>query len=157
MGTVVVLTTVRLNWRRLRRRLDRAGYAIFVGTAMVRVSRDGRGVVETTGIDLARLPDRVTRSAWQLLGSPPRDGLTCSFAGPDDDSTERVDPVDSEEWQTVVAIARAVAAEVPLALVDDLAGTTYLVHPGRGLVGPEEYQRGRGTLTSDLLRRLLGG
>jgi len=141
----VVLATVRLNWRRLRRRLDRAGYATFPGPDTVRVSRDGRGVVETAGVDPARLPEQVTRSAWRLFGSPPRDGLTCSFADP---------AGSSESWHTVIALARAVAAEVPLAVVDDLAGTTYLVHPEQGLVLPPERP---GTLTSDVLRRLLGG
>ena len=149
MGTVVVLTTERLNWRRLRRRLDRAGYATVIDSATVRVSRDGRGVVDVAGVELARLPDPVTRSAWQLLGNRPTDGLVCSFAGPG---------ADSEEWATVVTLARAVAAEVPLTVVDDLAGTAYLVHPGRGLVGPDEYQEAhRASFTSDLLRRLLGG
>jgi hypothetical protein len=64
----------------------------------------------------------------------------------------------SDCWPTVVDIARAVAAEVPLAVLDDHCGTTYLVHAVRGLIAPEEYEqmRGRAT-TSDFLRRLLGG
>ena len=58
----------------------------------------------------------------------------------------------------MVVVARAVAADVPLAVVDDLIGTAYLVHPGRGLVGPEEYgPLRRRPSTSDVLRRMLGG
>jgi len=131
MATVAVLTGRRVNWRRLRRRLAAAGYPT-TGQARLRVAQpDGRGVVHAARTDLAGLPDRAARSARQLLGVPARDGLTCSFDGP---------AAVSEEWSTVVAIARAVAAEVPLAVLDDLVDTAYLVHPGRGLVGPDEYR-----------------
>jgi hypothetical protein len=130
MATVVVLTGRRVNWRRLRRRLAGRGYATDTGEVGLRVSRDGRGVVDAVRTDLAGVPARVAATATQLLGVRPRDGLTCSFVGP---------AAVSDEWATVVALARAVAADVPLAVLDDLVDTTYLVHPGRGLVGPDEY------------------
>jgi hypothetical protein len=145
-----VLTSARVNQRRVRRRLTRAGYAVAGEAGSVRVSRHGRGdEVDATVCDLARLPDRAIASATRLLGLPPRDGITCSFDGR---------AGESDAWSTVVGIARAVAAEVPLAVLDDHAGTTYLVHPHRGLIGPEEYEQARRTsATSDLLRRMLGG
>lgn len=128
MATVAVLTGRRVNWRRLRRRLAAAGYT----TTDRRVAQgNGRGAVDLARTDLAGLPDRAARSARQLLGVPPRDGVSCSFAGP---------AAPSEEWSTVVALARAVAADVPLAVLDDLVDTAYLVHPGIGLLGPDEYR-----------------
>jgi hypothetical protein len=149
-SVVAVLTAWHVDWRRLRRRLTRAGYTTFTGDGTLRVSRDGRGVVRAVRTDAADLPERATRSARQLLGLPPRDGLTCSFEGP-------IGP--SEEWATVVVVARAVAADVPLAVLDDLVDTAYLVHPDRGLIGPDEYEplRHGTSSTSDVLRRLLGG
>jgi hypothetical protein len=148
MTTVTVLAGRRISRRRLRRRLARSGYATF-GEEPLRISHDGRGVIQAAAADPDDLPERVTESARQLLGIPARYGLTCSFAGP---------AGGTEEWTTVVAVARAVAADVPLAVLDDLRGTAYLVHPERGLVGPEEYEPlRRGTTTSDVLRRLFGG
>jgi hypothetical protein len=116
------------------------------------VSRHGRwDVVDTAPCDPDRLPDRIIAAAGELLGLRPRGGIACSFDGP---------PGESDSWPTVVDIAKAVAAEVPLAVLDDHAGTTYLVHPGRGLIGPAEIEavrRDTRPSTADLLRRMLGG
>ena len=148
MITAVVLTGRRISRRRLRRRLASAGYAA-LGDEPLHVSRNGRGIIEVAAVDPAGLPERAAGSARQLLGMSPRYGLLCSFAG---------EAGATEEWATMVAVARAVAADVPLAVVDDLIGTAYLVHPGRGLIGPEEYGPLRGRMsTSDVLRRMLGG
>ena len=74
------------------------------------------------------LSDHLIDQAGQLLGRPPRDGLTCVFDGP----VGR-----SEAWPTVVDIARAAARVAPLAVLDDHAGTIYLIHLDRRLIGPE--------------------
>jgi hypothetical protein len=75
--------------------------------------------------------------------------VTCSFEGP---------VGSSDSWPTVVDIACAIAAEVPLAVLDDHAGTAYLVNTKRGLIGPDEYEQMQGRpTTADFFRRLLGG
>jgi hypothetical protein len=96
------------------------------------------------------LSDHLIDQAGQLLGRRPRDGLTCVFDGP----VGR-----SEAWPTVVDIARAAARVAPLAVLDDHAGTIYLIHLDRGLLGPDEYAdvRIRSKQANPLLRRLFGG
>ena len=150
MTAVTVLTAAKINQRRVERRLVRAGYAVAPGDGGVQVSRHGRwdAVTMTVG-RLAGLPLDSIDAARRLLGRPPRTGVTCSFEGP---------AGSSDSWPTVVGIARAVATQVPLAVLDDHSGTRYLVHAKRGLIGPEEYDRVRGRpTTADFLRRLLGG
>jgi hypothetical protein len=150
MATVTVLAAAHINHRKVYRRLAGAGYAVAEDLDGVRVSRHGRwDAVDTSLSRLGDLPDRVIQSAKPLLGFAPRDGITCSFDGP---------AHESDAWPTVVDIARAVAASVPLAVLDDHVGTSYLVHPGRGLIEPAEYDAVRRTTsTGDLLRRFLGG
>jgi hypothetical protein len=151
MTAVTVLTAARLNQRKVERRLVRAGYAIVADEAGRRVSRHGRwDVVTMTTSGVADLPEIALDTARRLLGLAPRTAVTCRF----EDAVGT-----SDSWPTVVDIARAVAAVAPLAVVYDHAGTTYLVHLVRGLIGPEEYAPAldRRSSTSDFLRRLLGG
>ena len=92
--------------------------------------------------------DEVFDQAVQLMGRSPRAGLTCVFDGP----VGR-----SEAWPTVVDIARAVARVAPLAVLDDHAGTIYLVHIDRGLIDLDEYEELRTrSKANSLLRRLFG-
>ena len=129
---MTVLTAAPVNLRKVERRLAQAGYVAAAEAGTVRISRHGRwDAVYTTVFNAARLPDRALQSARQLLGPAPRIAVECSF----DDELGR-----SDAWTTAVDIARAIATEVPLAVLDDHAGTTYLVHPVRGLVSPEEYE-----------------
>jgi hypothetical protein len=150
MTAVTVLAAAKINQRKLERRLARAGYAVEPHGQGLRVSRHGRwDAVTTTAPEMADLPSDSAATARRLLGVRPRAGVTCWFEG----SLEG-----SDSWPTVVDVARAVAAEVPLAVLDDHAGRTYLVHRLRGLIPPEEYEQVRARpTTSDFLRRLLGG
>jgi hypothetical protein len=150
MTAVTVLTSANISQRKVERRLARAGCAAMPHDGGLRVSRHGRwGLVTTTASPIADFPADSVEAARRLLGFPPRAGVTCWFEGP----VGR-----SDSWPTVVDIARAVAADVPLAVLDDHAGTTYLVHAVRGLIAPEEYEQARGRAgTTDFLRRLLGG
>ena len=150
MTAVTVLTAAKINLRKVERRLVRAGYTTAPHQGGLRVSRHGRwDAVTTTVREMGDLPTDSHDAARRLLGFPPRTGMTCRFEGP---------AGRSDSWPTVVDIARAVAAEVPLAVLDDHAGTSYLVHSVRGLIAPEEYEKMRGRpTTTDLLRRLLGG
>jgi len=95
------------------------------------------------------LSGHTIEQAGQLLGRAPRDGLTCVFDGP---------AGRSEAWPTVVDVARAAARVAPLAVLDDHAGTLYLIHLDRGLIGPEEYAdvRIKSKQANPLLRRLFG-
>jgi hypothetical protein len=148
MAVVTVLTARKINPRKIQQRLIRAGYATVAAGGIVRISRHGRwDAVDTHMADTTDLPLDARDSAKQLLGLAPSSGITCSFDG---------DAGQSDAWTTVVDIARAVAAEVPLAVLNDHRGTTYLVHPGRGLIGPEAYAGARPDTTSDLLRRMFG-
>jgi hypothetical protein len=151
MAAVTVLSTAKINQRRVGRRLVRAGYAVEPHDGGLQIARHGRwDAVTTTTARIDDLRSDSIATARRLLGYRPRTGVTCSFEG---------SVGSSDSWPTVVDIARAIAAEVPLAVVDDHAGTTYLVNAKRGLIGPDEYQvqmRGRAT-TTDFLRRLLGG
>jgi len=150
MTAVTVLAAAKINERKVERRLVRAGCTVVPIDGGLEVSRHGRwDAVTTTVPRMSDVAGDSVDAARRLLGFPPRAGLTCRFDGP----VGR-----SDCWPTVVDIARAVAAEVPLAVLDDHAGRTYLVHAVRGLIAPEEYEqmRGRAT-TSDFLRRLLGG
>jgi hypothetical protein len=143
--TVTVLTTAPVNLRKVERRLTQAGYVAAAEAGTVRISRHGRwDAVYTRVFNAARLPDRALQSATQLLGPAPRIAVECSF----DDELGR-----SDAWTTAVDIARAIATEVPLAVLDDHAGTTYLVHPVRGLVSPEEYEAAQRQTPWNCLRR----
>jgi hypothetical protein len=149
MTAVSVLTAARINRRRVDRRLARAGYTAVAQDDGVRVSRSGSGdAVTMSTAALADLPGPSLDAARRLLGLSPSSVVTCRFDGA---------VGQSEAWAMVVDIARAVAAEVPLAVLDDHAGTTYLIHAGRGLIPPEEYEQLAGTTRpTDFLRRLLG-
>jgi hypothetical protein len=146
MGSVTVLAAARINHRKVREWLAREGYAIVEDADRVAISRHGRwDVVHTGGPDLAALPDLAVQLVKALLGFAPQDGITCAFED---------EPRQSDSWPTVVDIARAVASNVPLAVLYDHAGTAYLVHPGRGLIEPEEYEAiRRSTPAGDVLRR----
>jgi hypothetical protein len=151
VATVTVLTAASLNMRKVERRLSAAGYTVAAEAGGIRFSRHGpRDAVDTAACNVGDLPNSAIDSARQLLGLSPRNGIICAFDGP---------AGQSPAWTTVIDVARAVAAEVPLAVLDDHAGTTYLVHPGRGLIGPAEYEtvrRGMPTSTADMLRRIFG-
>lgn len=146
----MVLTTVRIDLRRLERQLAREGCSTARSASGLRVWRDGESsVVDTSMASVDDLSDQVIDQAGQLLGRPPGDGLSCVFDGP---------AGRSEAWPTVVDIARAAAKVAPLAVLDDHAGTIYLIHLDRGLIGPEEYAdvRVKFTPANPLLRRLFG-
>jgi hypothetical protein len=146
MAMVKVLTARKINQRRVQQRLTHGGYATVAAGGSYRISRHGRwDAVEIHMADVADLPLDGRDYAKQLLGLAPSNGITCSFDG---------DVGQSDAWTTVVDIARAVAAEVPLAVLYDHRGTTYLVHPGRGLIGPEASAGAERDTTSDLLRRM---
>jgi hypothetical protein len=151
MAMVTVLTTAPINLRKVDRRLARAGYTVTAMAGGVLVSRhDARDAVDIAVSNVADLPGSAIDSARRLLGLSPRSAISCSFEGP---------AGRSEAWSTVIGIARAVAAEVPLAVLDDHLGTTYLVHPGRGLIGPAEYEtvrRGMPASTGEMLRKMFG-
>jgi hypothetical protein len=150
MTAVTVLAAAKIKQQKIERRLVRAGFAVEPHDGGLQVSRHGRwDAVTATVPKLPDLPSDSLDAARRLLGFTPRSGLMCWFEG---------SPGTSDSWPTVVDIARAVAAEVPLAVLDDHAGTTYLINPVRGLIGPEEYEQVRGRpTTADFLRRLLGG
>jgi hypothetical protein len=124
MARVTILTGRRIDWRKVERRLTRSGY---IATPSAVSPADQRTTVAVAVPDLAALPDQVLDSARQLLGVKPRHAIACTF---------ETDPA----WPVVVDIARAVAADTPITVLDDHSGTTYLVHPKRGLIGPDEYQ-----------------
>jgi hypothetical protein len=150
MAAVTVLSAAKINQRKVERRLARAGYAVEPNDGGLRIARHGRwDAVTTSSTRIGDLPSDRLDAAQRLLGFPPRSGMTCSFEGM---------VGSSDSWPTVVDIARAIAVEVPLAILDDQAGTTYLVHAVRGLIPPDEYEQMRGRpTTTDFLRRLLGG
>ena len=150
MTAVTVLTAARINLRKLERRLVRAGYAMVPDDDGLQVSRHGRWDVVTMSTSrVSDLPDDALGTARRLVGLAPRTAVICRFDG---------DVGTSDSWPTVVDIARAVAAVAPLAVLYDHAGTTYLVHLERGLIGPEEYGPALNRpATTDFLRRLLGG
>src|SRR2546426_743961 len=115
MAAATVLTAARINHRKVARRLARSGYTTVADPLGERVSRHGRwDAAYTNKCDVADLPRAVIDTARKLIGLRPRDGIICSFEG---------SPGEADAWLTVVAIARAVAAEVPLAVLDDHAGT----------------------------------
>lgn len=137
---MTVLTTRRIDRRRLARRLAAAGFTPQTGTGSLRVTP----AVEVAAGDPANLPADVRTRAARLLGVPPREVLTCSGAFDADRAT-------------IVAVAQAVAADAPIAVLDDGAATTYLVHPRDGLIGPEVYRHhppDRSAMA--MLRRALG-
>jgi hypothetical protein len=151
VAAVTVLTAARIDLRGLERQLARAGCITARRAGGLRVWHDGESsVVDTSTAIVDDLSDHLIDQAGQLLGRPPRDGLTCVFDGP----VGR-----SEAWPTVINIARAAARVAPLAVLDDHAGTIYLIHLDRGLIGPDEYEevRIRSKQANPLLRRLFGG
>jgi hypothetical protein len=147
----MVLTSGRIDLRRLERQLAREGCSTARRAGGLRVWHKGESsVVDTSMAVVDDLSQHVIDQAGQLLGRPPGDGLTCVFDGP---------AGRSEAWPTVVDIARAAAKVAPLAVLDDHAGTIYLIHLDRGLIGPEEYAdvRVKSKQANPLLRRLFGG
>jgi hypothetical protein len=147
----MVLTSGRIDLRRLERQLAREGCSTARRAGGLRVWHNGESsVVDTSMAVVDDLSEHVIDQAGQLLGRPPGDGLTCVFDGP---------AGRSEAWPTVVDIARAAAKVAPLAVLDDHAGTIYLIHLDRGLIGPEEYAdvRVKSKQANPLLRRLFGG
>ena len=148
VAAVTVLTAARIDLRGLERQLAREGCLTARRAGGLRVWHDGESsVVDTSMAIVDGLSDHVIDQAGQLLGRRPRDGLTCVFDG----SVGR-----SEAWPTVVDIARAVARVAPLAVLDDHAGTIYLIHLDRGLIGYEDV-RIKSKQANPLLRRLFGG
>ena len=146
MTAVSVLTAANINLRKVMRTLEREGYTAVAHDGVIEVSRDG--VVSASPTRLDDLPSDRLDVARRMLGLRPWSGVTCRFDGA---------VGAAETWTTVVDIARAVAAVVPLAVLDDHAGTTYLIHSKRGLVPPEEFNETHAPSSStDFLRRLLG-
>jgi hypothetical protein len=146
MTVVSVLTAARINHRKVERQLTRAGFAV-VGSRVSRLGDDD--AVEMSPARLGELTPVSMDAARQLLGLQPWIGVRCQFDG-------AVGTGDA--WVTVVDIARAVAAVVPLAVLDDHAGTTYLISVKRGLIPPDEYNQKQGpSASADFLRRLIGG
>lgn len=149
MAAVTVLAASRIDQRKVQSRLARMGCTTAATPGGLRVWRLSESfAVDTSMPNLDDLSEVIIDPAAQLLGRPPRGCLSCSFDGPADRSGA---------WSTVVDIARAVAAVVPLAVLDDHAGTSYLIHPDQGLIGPRQYEAiPRISPSSELLRRLLG-
>lgn len=128
VARVTILTGRRIDWRKVERRLTRGGYVTTQTTVALAAQQTTVTVAVRMAVpDLAALPAQVLDSARQLLGVNPKHAIACTFDA---------DPA----WPVVVDIARAVAADTPITVLDDHAGTTYLVHPKRGLIGPDEYQ-----------------
>jgi hypothetical protein len=149
MAVVSVLTAVGVDLRKIGSTLAGEGYDIAQDAAGYVISREARRIaVRDATRNLPDLSDRVIRSATELLGRAPRFRVDCVF----DDTAE-----DRYGRAMAVQVAQAVAGHVPLAVFDDHAGTTSLVHPRRGLVGPEEYQAmRRANPVADLFRRFFG-
>ncbi len=147
MATVNVLAADAIRWRKLHRRLTRAGYDVVGKGSELRISRGGDSdAVDTAPCKVDELSEIVVEPATQLIGFRPRDGVTCNFDGLLDEAPA---------WPTVIDIACAVAVDHPLAVLDDGFGTVYLIHPGRGLIGPGEYGEIQSRpSTADFLRRL---
>ncbi len=146
--TIWILTTRRIDWRKLERRLSRDGHLSAQDTSAQDTSTQDTSTQDTSTQDtvsradqqitvtvdrpdLAALPTHVIDSARRLLGVNPTHSIACTC------ETQSAGPAVPD---IVVDIARAVAADAPITVLDDHAGTTYLVHPKRGLVGPEEYE-----------------
>ena len=149
MAAVTVLTSGRIDLSRLERQLAREGLITTHREGGLRVSDDRQSsVVDTSMAIMDGVSDEVFDQAVRLMGRSPRAGLTCVFDGP----VGR-----SEAWPTIVDIARAVARVAPLAVLDDHAGTIYLVHIDRGLIDLDEYEELRTrSKANSLLRRLFG-
>jgi hypothetical protein len=112
------------------------------------ITLKGHHIVVSDGTrELADLSVDAIRSATELLGRPPRFAASCWF---DDVGDYRY------EWDIVVEFAKAIANRVPLAVLHDHAGDTYLINPKRGLISHEEYEHLRRPATNDFLRRMLG-
>ena len=112
------------------------------------ITEKGHHIVVSDGTrELAELSVPAIRSATELLGRRPRFAAACRF---DDVGDYRY------EWDIVVEFAKAVADRVPLAVLHDHAGNTYLINPKRGLISHEEYEQLRRPATNDYLRRMLG-
>jgi hypothetical protein len=146
VAVVTVLAAFPLDLHKLERTLP--GMSPAQGQQGFLITQKGHQVVvrETTP-QLAQMSDEAIRSATELLGRRPRYAVACSF---DDVGDYRY------EWDIVVEFAKAVAQRVPLAVLHDQAGTTYLINPKRGLVSHEEYEALRRPGTTDFLRRMLG-
>jgi hypothetical protein len=145
---VSVLSAARISQRKVERRLTRSGYTLAGEDDARRVSRTDADAVEISAVRPDELTPVSMDAARQLMGHSPSTGVRCRFDGA---------AGTGDAWATVVDIARAVAAEVPLAVLDDHAGTTYLISPQRGLIPPEEYNQRQGPpAAADFLRRLLG-
>lgn len=145
-----MLTSGRIDLHRLERQLAREGCLSARGASGLRVWRDAESsVVDTSVARVDGLSEHSLEQAGQVLGRTPKDALICVFDGP---------VGQAEAWPTVVDIARAAARSAPLAVLDDHAGTMYLIHLDRGLISPDEYQdvRIRSKQANPLLRRLFG-
>lgn len=143
MTAVSVLTAANINLRKVMRQLERDGYSPVAHAGVIDV-----GAVSVAASRLDSLPSDRHDVARRMLGLRVWSGVDCRFDGP---------LGTGDAWTTVVDIARAVAAVVPLAVLDDHAGTSYLIHSKRGLVPPQEFNETHGpSSSSDFLRRLLG-
>jgi hypothetical protein len=131
VARVTILTGRRIDWRKVERRLTRSGY---VTTQETVATADQRTTVTIAVPDLAALPAHVLDSARQLLGVNPKHSIACRFeTSPTDNSSTQNS---SDAWPTIVEIAKAVAADTPITVLDDHAGATYLVHPKRRRTAP---------------------
>jgi hypothetical protein len=147
MGAVTVLTGSAVDLHKLERRLARARCSTTRMAGGLRVTCGG-SAADVSLVAGKSLPYQMIKGASELIGTPPITGLACIFDGP---------VSQSEAWTTVLEIAKAAAAVAPLAVLDDHAGSQYLVNPNEGLINATEIQPARGTTpASALLRRLFG-
>ena len=130
MAAVTVLSTAKINQRRVERRLVRTGYAVEPHDGGLQIARHGRwDAVTTTTARIDDLPSDSIATARRLLGNRPRTGVTCSFEG---------SVGSSDSWPTVVDIARAIAnadGDELLAVLFHVADAETIGARGPGLVG----------------------
>jgi hypothetical protein len=147
MGAVTVLTGSPLDPHKLERRLARARCSTTRIAGGLRVACAGT-VVDVSVMAGRALPYQMIKTTAELIGTPPAAGLNCVFDGP---------VGESEAWATVIEVAKAAGAVAPLAVLDDHAGSLYLVNPNQGLISATEVNPARGTSPAgSLLRRLFG-
>jgi hypothetical protein len=146
MATVTVLTSGRLDLRKLERQLAREKYVTAPTADGLRITPIAGSPVDVRLVTDEELPEDLVSRAWEVIGRRPARCLVCVFDGPIGDSPA---------WASVIGIAQAVAAVMPLAVLDDHAGSTYLIHPARGLIRTGEVKGTRATRSAGaLLRRL---
>lgn len=146
MTAASVLSTRPAPLPRLVRSLKRAGFLAERSVAGVVAVRSGvRISVGEPTKDLGDLPESVLAGATRLLGRTPRWRTPCHL-----DTA-----ADAAGRHALVDVARGVAWCVPLGVLDDGSGTAHLVHPQRGLLGPEDLRPRPTTPLQDTFRNLI--